>query len=172
MDDVKRPKPHGGWTVAVLMAGLTTIGVCVVIPQADANRRLEREQSRLSADLAQINQQTAVNEQFLATLENDPQLAQRLAQRQMKFIRQGESLLPYKSAQNSGALIASEVSPYSLVAVPAPTALAAYQPPGGLLGKWLLDSRIRLDCLAAGFFLVAVGLILGSNDVHAQCPGA
>jgi hypothetical protein len=52
------------------------------------------------------------------------------------------------------------------MAVPAPAALPAYQAPGGMLGKWLLDPHIRLYCLAAGFFLVAMGLVLGSNEEH------
>jgi len=113
----------------------------------------------LLADLDQINQQFAINDQFLARLESDPQLAQRLAQRQMRFVRQGESLLVYK-----GQASQTENSPYSLVHLPPPQALPAYVPAGGAVGQWLLDSHCRLYCLAAGLFLAAVGLVLSSND--------
>ena len=43
--------------------------------------------------------------------------------------------------------------------------------PAGVLGAWLLDPHIRLYCLAAGFFLVAAGLVLGSNDANGQSSG-
>ena len=105
-----------------------------------------------------------------AKLESDPQLAQRLAERQMKFIRQGESLLQYKSAAGDNSSAAAE-SPFSLVHVPAPAELPPYQPFGGLLGAWLLDSHVRLFCLGGGLFLVAVGLVLGSNEPHVARVG-
>ena len=156
MDDVQK---DSRWTILALCLGLVAIAVCVIIPQVDANRRLAYERQKLLADLNQINQQTAINEEFLARLDSDPQLAQRLAQRQMKFIRQGESLLPYK-----GQASAAVVSPYSLVRVPPPLPLPAYVPPGGAVGRLLLDSHTRLYYLAGGLFLAAVGLVLSSNE--------
>jgi hypothetical protein len=162
-------KSSGGWTIVPLCIGLAAIAACVVIPQADANGRLRYERQKLVADLDQINQQASVNEAFLKKIEIDPQLAQRLAQRQMKFIRQGESLLPYKSQPRvvkASTALAAEISPFSLVRVPPPAEQAPYQPDGGTLSFWLLDSHIRLYCLAGGLFLVAMGLILGSNDSH------
>jgi hypothetical protein len=156
----------GGWTIGILLIGLTAIGVCVVIPQADTNRRLAYERSKLQADLQQINEQASVNEAFLSKIESDPQLAQRLAQRQMKFIRQGESLLPIKSSKPADYTVAAEISPFSLVRVPPPPALPPYEAAGGLLGQLLLDSHLRLYCLGGGLFLVAMALVLGSNEPH------
>jgi hypothetical protein len=156
MDDAKR---DSRLTILALWLGLAMIGVCVAAPQLDSNRRLAYERQKLLADLDQINQQFAINDQFLARLESDPQLAQRLAQRQMRFVRQGESLLVYK-----GQASQTENSPYSLVHLPPPQALPAYVPAGGAVGQWLLDSHCRLYCLAAGLFLAAVGLVLSSND--------
>jgi hypothetical protein len=168
------PSKGGAWTLIPLCLGLTAIAVCVVIPQIDANRRLDYQRQKLLADLDQINRQTSVNDDFLRKIEIDPQLAQRLAQRQMKFIRQGESLLPYKArAATSGVtgpLSAAQESPFSLVRVPPPPVQAPYQTAGGWIGEALLDSHVRLYCLAGGLFLVAVGLVLGSNDDHAARP--
>src|SRR5580698_6962616 len=55
----------GGWTIAVLCIGLSLIAACVIIPQADANRRLAYERQRLRRDLDQIQKQVAVNSEFL-----------------------------------------------------------------------------------------------------------
>lgn len=165
--------PHrfnGIWTTAILCLGLAAIGVCVVIPQMDANARLTQERARLAADLDQINRQATVNEEFLSKIENDPQLAQRLAQRQMKFIRQGESLLQYKGAElpQPGS---AEMSPFSLVRIPPPIAPPRYEPVGGIVGKYLLDSHIRLYVLAGGLFMVAMGLIISAHDASDLRPG-
>jgi hypothetical protein len=153
----------GAWTLAALCLGLAVIAACIIVPQADANRRMAYERARLEADLDQINHQASVNEEFLAKIESDPQLAQRLAQRQMKFIRQGESLLPYKS---QSAPSAAPVSPFSLVHVPPPAAFPAYEPAGGILSRYLLDSHVRLYCLGGGLFLVAMGLVCSSNAAN------
>ena len=171
MDNTPSWKSDGGWTVGALIIGMTTIGLTAILPQLDANRRLAFDRSRLAADLDQINRQTTVNEAFLAKIESDPQLAQRLAERQMKVIRQGESLLVYKSERNPDSGGAADVSPFSLLAVPAAAPVAPYHAPGGILGGWLLDPHIRLHCLAGGFFLVAAGLVLGSNEPHGQSLG-
>jgi len=156
-------------TLTLLCLGLAAVAACVIIPQADANRQLAYERDKLLADLHQIDAQAAVNEAFLKNIESNPQLAQRLAQRQMKLIRQGESLLPMKAkpagngySGETGA-IAAEVSPFTLVHLSPPPPAPPYQPAGGLVGHWLLDSHIRLYCLAGGMFLVAMSLVLSSN---------
>jgi hypothetical protein len=161
MDD--KPRKDGIWTILALCLGLALIAACVIVPQLDPNRRLDYQRRMLLADLDQINRQTAINEQFLGRLESDPQLAQRLAQRQMKFIRQGESLLSYK-----GQPTVVPVSPYSLVHVPPPAAVLPYTPAGGAAAQFLLDDHVRLYVLAAGLFLAAVGLVLSSNDARAS----
>jgi hypothetical protein len=170
MDDTNQKIPsglsgQGALTICLLCLGLAMVAMCVIIPQADANRRLAYERDKLLADLRQIDQQASVNEEFLKNIEINPQLAQRLAQRQMKFIRQGESLLPIKTnAASDTALVAAEHSPYALMRVSPPPAQPPYQPAGGIVAVWLLDSHIRLYCLAGGMFLVAMGLVLSAND--------
>jgi len=161
MDNASSPSRGGTFTLTLLVLGLTVVGASVIVPQADANRRLAFERDKLLADLTQIDRQAAVNNEFLSKVDSDPELAQRLAQRQMKYIRQGESLLPVKMPKPAihAAAIASEVSPFSLVYVPPPPALAPYQPAGGAMGAALLDSHFRLYSLAGGLLLVAMGLI-------------
>ena len=152
---------EGPWTILALCLGLVLIAAGVIAPQLDSNHRLDLQRMQLQADLDQLNRQAAINEQFLGRLESDPQLAQRLAQRQMKFIRQGQSMLNYK-----GEPADVPVSPYSLVHVPPPPALPAYVPAGGTVGRWLLDDHLRLYILAAGLFLAAVGLVLSPNEAQ------
>jgi hypothetical protein len=144
----------GAFKLAALCLGLATIAACLIIPQTDANRRLDYERQKLAMDLDQINRQTAVNDEFLKKIETDPQLAERLAERQMKFIRQGERPLPYK-ARATG----QPISPFSLVKVPPPLPLPPYQPAGNFLAQWLLEPQLRLYFLAAGLFLVALAFI-------------
>ena len=50
------------WSIPVLCAGLCIIGVCVLIPQSEMNRKLVAERDKLKSDLAYVNQQLAVND--------------------------------------------------------------------------------------------------------------
>jgi hypothetical protein len=155
----------GGWTVALLLLGLAMIAVAVVFPQIDANRRMNYERQKLQRDLTQITRQAAANEAFLKQIERDPQLAERLAGRQMHFIPEGANLLGRRRSLTPASRTAemAEVSPFALIRVGMPAPLAPYQPAGGVIGQWLLNSQVRLYGLAAGLFLVAAGLILGAN---------
>src|SRR5690242_14281732 len=45
------PTRGGGWTIPILCAGIALIACCVLIPQADANRRLIYERQMLKMDL-------------------------------------------------------------------------------------------------------------------------
>src|ERR1700683_70446 len=80
---------RGGWTISVLCIGLALVAACIILPQADANRRLNYELDALRLDLAQLQKQSSVNREFLGKIEVDPQLVERLAQRQMKLYPQG-----------------------------------------------------------------------------------
>src|SRR5437763_492680 len=110
----------GGWTIPVLCVGVALIACCVLIPQADANRRLAYERAMLQADLESIEKQVAVNDQFLKKVADDPELAERLAQRQMKIIRAGTHVLDLKDD--------TKMSPFQLVTVAPPPPLPPYQP--------------------------------------------
>jgi len=148
----------GGWTIPILCIGIGLIACCVLIPQADQNRRLVYEREKLRLDLKQIDQQIAVTEQFLKKLGQDPTLSQRLAQRQMKVVPAGTAILDLK-----GDFAAQESSPYLLVSLPPPPQLQPYRPVGGFIAELCRDTKSKLYILGAGLMLMAVGLIMGGD---------
>lgn len=150
------PDSTGTWSIPLLCAGIAMIACCLLIPQADQNRRLTYERDRLKLDLAHVDNRIAVNQEFLKKVADDPNLAERLAQRQMKVIRQGTAILDLKGAPRQ------EMSPFLLVAVPPPPPLPPYKPVGGRLATLCRSPRPRLYLLGAGLMLVAAGLVLGA----------
>ncbi len=145
----------GGWTLPLLCAGIALIAACVLIPQADANRELAWENQRLTADLDQIDKQIAVNAEFLGRVAGDPTLAERLAQRQMKFIREGTSVLRLDGGTGK------DMSPFSLVTIPPPPAMPELQPAGGVLASICRAPRVRVWVMGTALMLMAMGLVLG-----------
>ena len=147
----------GAWTISVLCMGLGLIAACLIIPQADANRRLVYEREQLRLELAQVQKQTAVNQEFLAKMESDPQLTERLAQREMRAVEQGEAII---NVQNTSAP-AGNMSPFTLVNVPPPAALTPYEPVGGVFAQLCRNPQSHIYILGMGMFFVAGGLVLG-----------
>jgi hypothetical protein len=170
-DDLGPPPAGGGWTVALLCFGIGIIACCIIIPQADANRRLAYEREKLKLDLESIRKQVSTNDEFLRRVADDPNLAERLAQRQMRIIREGTRLLELRSlspgdagaAQAAGSMLPADVSPFHLVQVEPPPPMPPYQPKGGLLAHLCYDPHKRLYLMGAGLFLMAVGLVLGAG---------
>jgi hypothetical protein len=164
-EDLGPPPRGGGWTIALLCAGLALIACCVLIPQADANRRLAYEREKLKVDLESIRKQVATNEDFLRRVSDDPNVAERLAQRQMKIIRQGTKVLELKkpggSLASGGASGADEMSPFHLVQVPPPPPMPSYKPVGGVLATLCYNPHTRLYLTGLALFMMAVGLVFG-----------
>ena len=164
-DDLGPAPKGGGWTVAALCAGICIIACCVIIPQADSNRRLVYERERLTVDLESLRKQVATNDEFLNRVNHDPNLAERLAQRQMKIIREGTRVLELKKSGNKnaggGAAAGEDVSPFHLVAVAPPPPMPPYQPDGGRLATLCYDPHKRLYLMGVGLFLMAAGLVCG-----------
>jgi hypothetical protein len=186
------PAPRGGgWTFALLCAGVALVACTVLIPAADANRRLAYEREKLKLDLDSVRKQVATNDDFLKRVADDPNLAERLAQRQMKIIRQGTRVLELKhqNRQTTGLMAAGpgggggggggggsgggagaaatagftadEMSPFHLVHVAPPPPLPPYQPVGGLLAGLCYNPHTRLYLTGIGLFLMAGGLVFG-----------
>jgi hypothetical protein len=159
------PAPRGGgWTVAMLCVGIGLIACCVIIPQADANRRLVYERERLKVDLDSIRKQVATNDEFLRRVADDPNLAERLAQRQMRIIREGTRVLELKKtggAQAARGAVPEDVSPFHLVEVSPPPPMPPYQPRGGLIARLCYDPHRRLYLMGTGLMLMAAGLVFG-----------
>jgi hypothetical protein len=147
----------GAWTLPMLFAGLALIACAIIIPATEENRQLVWEREKLKRDLVQINTQIEVNDEFLKRVVDDSTLLERLAQRQMKLIREGTSVLEISSTDD-----VNHVSPFQLLTLPPPPALAPYEPKGGRLSAWARQSRTRLLMTGAGLMLVACGLVLGN----------
>jgi hypothetical protein len=147
--------PSGGWTVALICIGMAIIACCVLVPAADENRRIAYESLKLKADLEQIKKQIEVNDEFLHRVAEDPSLSERLAQRQMKMVREGTSVLTLRSQP-----LGREMSPFELVTVPPPPDLPPYQPVGGLLASMCRNPRAQLYSMGAAMLLIAAGLVL------------
>jgi hypothetical protein len=150
------PEPATAWTIPLLCAGVALIACCCVIPAADENRRLVWERERLKADLAQIEKQVAVNNEFLARVADDSTLLERLAQRQMKLVREGTSVLELKGQDEN-----QDVSPYPLLTVPPPEPIPTYRAIGGVFSELCRHPRSRLLLMGGGLMLIACGLVLG-----------
>ncbi len=169
LDQKHSPTPPrssaGGWTIVLLCIGIALIACCVLIPQADENRRLAYQREKLKADLEQVERQISVNGEFLRLLSDDPTLAERLAQRQMKVIREGTSVLDIEG--NTGAR--DDMSPFLLVNVPPPAPMPPYQPIGGVLARMCRDARSQLYLIGTGLMMMAVGLVLGYTP-KPECP--
>ena len=85
-------------------------------------------------------------------------LSERLAQRQMKMVREGTSVLELK-----GQLNPREMSPFELVTLPPPPELPPYRPIGGQLSTLCRNPRSQLYLMGGGLLLVAAGLVLGTT---------
>lgn len=159
-----------GWTVVLVCLGVAIIAACVLIPQMDENGRLFHETRRLKTDLAHLHEQVAVNEDFLKRLGQDPVLAERVAQRQLNYVRPGSQTL---DLPGEGRFVDS--SPFVLTTVPKPESIGEFQPRGGKLMNWCRDARTRLYLMGAAMLMLAVGLVWGSNPASldpADTPAA
>jgi hypothetical protein len=151
------PSTGGGWTLPLLCMGIALIACSALIPQADANRRLAYEKQELARDMETVEKQIAVNEAFLKQVGDDPTLAQRLAERQMKVIPQGTKIL--QLPHDTGG---SSMSPFQLVNVPPPPPLPPYKPVGGTIARLCYDNHSRLYLIGIALGMIATGLVMGS----------
>jgi hypothetical protein len=154
------PVPNGGaWTIPLVCFGIGIIALALIIPAASENRRLVWEREKLARDLAHVQKQIAINDEFLARLASDPGLAERLAQRQMKMVREGTSVL-HLPGREAGP----EVSPFELVTLPPPPPMPEFTPIGGRVSRLFDHPKVRLYLLGAGLLSLIVGVILGSTN--------
>jgi hypothetical protein len=156
----------GVWTLAMLCVGLGMIAACILVPEADASRRLVYDRDKLQLDLNQVREQVAANSDFLNKLESDPQLTQRLAEREMRSVPAGQAVVDPKPDVGFSTVesAAQRMSPFMIVNVPPPPPLAPYQPLGGAIAEVCRNSRSQTFLLGAGMFLVAAGLVLGDSS--------
>jgi hypothetical protein len=150
------PRRGGGiLTIPLLCVGIAIIACVCLLPLADENHQLAWEREKLKADLKQLKEQGRVNAEFLTKVADDPTLAERLAQRQMKYIREGSSILTLKGQAKE------EMSPFHLVSVPPPPPMPPYEPVGGALATLVRQPRAQLYLCGLALLLIAAGLVLG-----------
>ena len=148
-------RSSGGWTIPPICAGIALIASCLLIPAADENHRLAYEGQGLKNDLEQLQKQVATNEEFLKRVSDDPVLSERLAQRQMKMVREGTSVLALK-----GQPLGGSASPFLLMTLPPPEPLPEYQSMGGGFARLCRQPRVQLYLIGGGLLMIAVGLVL------------
>ena len=146
----------GGWTIPLLCAGIAIIACCMVMPQIDANRRLAYEKMTLKSDLSLIQKQVSVNQEFLKKIVDDPSLAERLAQRQLKRVRKGQHVLKIRDEK-------PDMSPFQITAVSPPPAPPPYKPLSGTIATLCYSARNRLYLTGIALAMIAFGLVLGAT---------
>lgn len=157
-DDTDEAEEKGGWTVALVCAGVALVAVCLLLPLAEENHQLAYQREKLKTDLDQVKNQVDVNAEFLTKVTDDPTLAERLAERQMKFVREGTSVLDIPGSGKEG------MSPFLLTALPPPNPMPPYHPLGGVLSIVGRDPHLRLYTLGSGLLLLAAGTVLGGGS--------
>ena len=149
----------------LISAGIGLIACCVVIPQSDENRLMAYECQKLKIDLEHLDKQVEVNQEFINRLGRDSGLMERLAQRQMKFIRQGTKVLELNEKWGPG-----EESAFSLVSIAPPRELPPPKLRSGRMAELCRDPKVRLYTIGVGMMLVACGLVLGATPGKAGEP--
>ncbi len=151
------PAGSGLWTIPLMCVGIAIIACCLLIPQADKNRRLAWEREGLRRNLEQLQQQVETNEKFLEALATDKFLAKRLAQRQLNVVPAGTTVLELDGITGTNS------SPFQLVTIPPPPPLPEYQPIGGRFAAMCRDPQTQLYLMGCGLFALAAGLVLGRD---------
>src|SRR5215210_4348463 len=132
-------KAHHGWTIMLISAGIGLIACCVLIPQADENRAMSYECQKLKIDLEHLDKQVEVNQEFISRLGRDPGLVERLAQRQLKFVREGTRVLDLQEPHLPG-----EESAFSLVSIRPPAQMPPLELRRGRMAALCRDPKVRL----------------------------
>ncbi len=151
-----QPNTTSLWSLPLLCLGLGILAVCVLVPQAEGNKKLTADRDALKRDLTQVQAQLAVNQEFLAVVKTDPELAERLAQRQMRRIRVGTEVLDLKGVEKRDG-----ISAFQMLKVAAPPPAVPYRPLHGVLGEICRDTHRQLYAIGLGMFMIASALVLG-----------
>jgi hypothetical protein len=154
----------GAFTIPMICLGIGLIACCLLIPNADENRRLAYEREQLKADLEQLEKQVATNDEFLKRISDDPTLLERLARRQMKMVREGTSVMELRGHVDD-SVGGADMSPFLLVTIPPPAEMPEYQPIGGTLSELCRHPKTQLYLIGGSLLLIACGLVLGGGEL-------
>jgi hypothetical protein len=154
-DDYAPGRSTGGWTITLTCCGLGLIACCLIIPQVDANRRVAYQRLVLQDELADMEQQISTNSEFLKRVGDDPTLAQRLAERQMKVIPEGARVLDL-GPDSPG------MSPFQILSVTPIKPLPPYKPLSGTIANLCYGVHTRLYLIGIALGMLAIGLVMGN----------
>lgn len=159
---------NGGalWTIPLICLGIALIACCLLIPQADANRRLAWEREKLRRDLEHLQTQVEQNERFIEAMADDPLLVERLVQRQLHVVRAGTAVLELDAYARL-----MESSPFQLVTVPPPPPMPEYVPYGGRFAELCRQPKTQLYLIGSALLMIAAGLVLGRDSGPSSAPG-
>lgn len=158
-----KPRPAeqttgGWWTLPAMCLGIGLIACSIIVGQVEENRQMAWQKNKLQMDLEYLQKQAATNQEFLDKLKTDANLVERLAQRQMKLVREGAAVLELDGSSNE-----QTSSAFKLVRTPPPPEVEPYRPSASLLSRLFGDARRRLYASGFGAFLVAMGLVMGGT---------
>ena len=143
----------------MLCLGIIIIACAMIVEQVEENHQIEWQRNKLQIDLDYFNKQVDINQQFLERLATDANLAERLAQRQMKLVRQGSAVLELTDPN-----LPEDTSPFRLVNITPPPPVQPYEPARGPLTTIFGNTRLRLYIFGLGLCLMAIGLIVGGSE--------
>lgn len=151
------------WSIPMLSAGICLISSAMIIQQVEENREMAWQRNKLKNDIEHIEKQLNANDDFITRIGKDSGIAERLAQRQMKMIRQGSAVLDVKGLDNS-----CESSPFRLITIPPPPLVKPYERAPGLLTRLFANPQIRLIAYGLGSFMLAVAIVLPGQTTRTE----
>ena len=128
----------------MLAIGLAIIACAIVIGQIESNRQMSWQKNKLQQDVEHLREQVRVNKDFVDRLNTDESLLERLAQRQMRLVREGSAALELTGQTNEIR------SPFTLVRVPPPSEVQPYQPASDPLTRMLGTPHRQVWAFGAG----------------------
>lgn len=165
----------GVWPLLAVVVGLGLVGVCLLFPQWEENRRLEVERARLEGEYAKVKARIDANAAFLRQARDSGPvgraLRERLAERQLRLLPAGTEAMPLPGLPEDPR------SPFHLIAASIGTwdegeGAAVYVPVWGGRLSFLDHERARLLILAGALMLVGTGLVCDRPRRYRQAETA
>lgn len=167
---VVQPSTGAWWTIPMVCVGLGIVACALIIGQVEENRRVAWQRNKLKSDVEYFQKQIRKNDEFIKRIQTDPNLAERLAQLQMRQVREGLAILEVPGLPHQ-----NDRNPFQLATIPPPPPFEPYKPRGDLLTQAFIDQRTgqvaprkALCGIGFGLMLVAIGLVMGGPNDEAR----
>lgn len=144
----------------VLFSGLVVIGLAVLLPAREQNRKLEHEYAQMQTEVDFVNRQIEINRQFLDDVTHDPELVERLLMRQTNRTPEGKATLDLQATPANFS-----ASPFGIMRLNSPPEPLPYQSDLPVWLEWTTTSSSRVIGISLGLFGIASALILAPKRV-------